>query len=155
DAWLDLLGLVTDLEAPPLGPTIAGVRRLLDDPSSRAAIAGLSACVLQADPDLALGDLLFDLLTDDALDLAGALELLDPSRGPILSALLLEIADAALARLQVDGFARRSLVVVLQAALAPQAAPAVLGDLGRFLDARVLTEITQVLSALATRSCAP
>jgi hypothetical protein len=154
DAWLDLLGLVTDLDAPPLGPAIAGARRLLDDAAARASIAGLAACVLQADPELALAELLFDLLTDDDLDLAASLELLDPSRGPILSPLLLDIADGALAFLETDAFARRSLVTVLAAALAPQIVQGVLEDLGRFLDARVLSEITSVLSALATRSCA-
>ncbi len=155
DAWLDLLGLVTDPDAPPLGPAIAGVRRLLGDAPSRASIAHLSACVLQADPELALAELLFDLLTDDGLDLAGSLDLLDPARGPLLSPVLLGITDSALAFLETDAFSRRSLATVLVAVLAPQEVQGVLEDLGRFFDARVLSEITRVLSALATRSCTP
>lgn len=155
DAWLDMLGLVTDLDAPPLGPAIAGVRRLLDDAPSRASIAHLSTCLLQADPELASAALLFDLLTDDGLDLAGSLDLLDSARGPLLTPFLRDLTDGALAFLQTDPFARRSLVTVLTAALAPQAVQGVLEDLGRLLDARVLSEIMDVLSALATRSCAP
>ncbi|MCB9728472.1 MAG: hypothetical protein H6746_08340 [Deltaproteobacteria bacterium] len=154
EAWLDLLSLAVDVDAPPLGPVLTGARRLLDDTDTRAALRGLSACVLAADPTLSLGDLLFDASTDDALDLVGALDLIDPSRGTLLPEPVRVLIDASLAFLEVDAFGRRSLVVALEGLLAPDAAPQVLGDVGNLLDARVLGEITRVLAALATRSCA-
>lgn len=155
EAWLDLVGIVTDLEAPPIGPVVATVRRLLDDPSSRAAIAGLSACVLQADPPLGIADLAFDLVTDDTLDLAGSLDLLDPSLGPILFPELLGLLDDTLGFLAADAAARSSLAALLSALLAPTRGAAVLADVARLLDARVIGEIVDTISALATRSCTP
>ncbi len=159
DELVALLAVVVDVTGPPWADVADAIRAILGDPALRADLASLSRCYRQADPDLALVDVLVDLLSEpgavaDALELVSTLA----PRGPepsLLSGVLADAADALLAALETDAAARRAVAVVVDAALAPDSAPGVLGDLAELLQAHVIGDVVAALHALATRRCSP
>jgi len=157
DELVDLLAVVVDVSQAPWADLAAAIRGLLGDPTLRASLASLSRCYQEADSELALVDVLVDLLAapGNVGGVLGAVPTTVPEDAPptLLPPSLAGPADALLGALEVDGPARRAVAVVLDAALVPDTAPGVLSDLADLLDAHALGDVVAALHALATRGC--
>jgi hypothetical protein len=154
---LGLLGALVDLTKPPYDALAEALTALLGPAPRLAAFQGLLGCWLEVDPDLAVVDLLVDLLVDPALALTDALASLvpppsDPSE-PLLAPELQALILRALDFLIEDGAARRSLFSVLVAMLAESQAPGLMLGVADVLDAGVLGDLIRLLVTLARKDC--
>ncbi len=161
---LELVGLLLpEVESPPWSDLLGAVEELMAPGPHRDAIAGLASCLLAADPQLGLLDLLLDVL--DTVDLGSLLSDSDDTGGAPLASDApdgegttdtLGGAVTALLELLIDDAAsRRVLADLLTALVADHAAAGVLADVAGLLEAHVVGDIVAVLGALATRSCSP
>jgi hypothetical protein len=147
---LGLLGLLVDLNAPPYAELSAGILRVLD-PDGLLRLQNFLVCVRAADPGLALGGFLYDVLTSGLLtDLAapGAVDV-----GGALNAPTLRVASEALAFLASDAIARRDFLPALLLFLADDVAPSVLSDLASLLEAEAFSGVIELLADLASGVC--
>jgi len=148
-----LLSLVVDIGEPPWGDLVARLEALLAHDRGLPALQGLLVCLLDVDPDVALGPLLFDLLTADGLLGSAAGEEPDDGDAPSLDPAARHAASQALDLLAHDPLARRALATVGIELLRPEVAPGALLDLATLLEADALGGLVQLLAVLATGTC--
>jgi len=150
---IDLLGFVVNLEEEPWPALVAGVERFLAPGPSLEALQGLLVCFLEVDPEASLGPPLFDIITSETLDLAGAVGALPPPGEPVASPEVVYVLTTALRFVAEDPEAERALVSVLLVMLRNDVAPGVLTDVAALLEADVVGDILRLLATLATRTC--
>ncbi|MFT7581286.1 MAG: hypothetical protein ACI9MR_002961 [Myxococcota bacterium] len=152
---LDLLGYIVDTTAGPWPALTDGLTRLLAPGPGLDAVQGLLVCVLDVDPDVALGGLVYDLLTSNDLGLSTLIGVLPPAGQPVLEPAISDALRAALAFFMGDASARRSIVTVGTELLRPDVATGVLADVGVLLEASVLDDVIRAIGALSFDACEP
>ena len=158
NALLDIVGLLLDLEEGPGVQFRELMNTFLSDGVHRDALVDLVACVQATDQELYLIDLLYDILTDDALAIT---QLFDSDendaskrtgqRGEAESAN--GVLPVILEGLSTDRTVRRGVSKVLGLMLHPDHATGVLLDVANILEANLLDNFIQLAAAYATKSC--
>lgn len=148
-ALVDLLGLLVDLESSE-GQALRDFTMASLEPGPELdKLVALVACVEAADAELALLDLLFDLVTDDGLSIDQLFAGDSVSLQPALWASLADVLDVLAQRPTI----RRALADIAVFLLGENIAFGVLGDIANALDAGVLDEVVALGAALESHAC--
>lgn len=157
-ALTELLGLLVDVEDPstPYPALVAGVERVMGEPVTRAGIQGLVSCMLDVDPAVSVGGLIYDLVTAPAgPEIGRVVDRLSNESAEALDAraVLGTLVDQSLEFLATEPDARRALATLTQELLRDAFVAGVLLDLAELLEAEALAPIVDLFTALGTGAC--